>query len=285
MAYKFKSILACALLISGCGYNEAIFITSTAIGINAETTPPNVAIAYERFEGFVGPTDENGNAPPVIASIESNQSVLDPRVRQLYATGEAALDVTVPTDAQVQKRIAAIGQTAYIEGDRRVAIFTVNSTTGLKVALNPETVFDSIVLGYKRQEASFLPLIEADDGKARYPSTLAIMRRNVQIGTAQETEDGVSQFFATGDAARNLAVRDDIRAYMGGVAREELAKTLPIYVRYTNDETYQKSVDEWVAQNKTAACSNFAIIEFSDNCKDLRDQLYKNFGSNGGSNG
>lgn len=295
MAHKFKTILACAFLVTGCGYDEAIFITSTSIGLNAETTPPNVAIAYERFEGFVGPTDENGNTPPVVATIESNQSILNPRVRQLYATGEAALDVTIPADipndspppsTELQKRRNSIEQTAYIEGDRRVAIFTVNSTTGLKVSFSPETVVDSVVVGYKRQEASFLPLVKADDGKARYPSTLAIMRRNATTGEGpNDVTDGVTQFFATGDAARNLAVRDEIRRYMTASAENEFAKSLPLYVRYSNDQSFQGSVDSWIAANKTASCDNIATIEFSNDCADLKKQMYQNFGFKGAEDG
>lgn len=273
--------LSCAFIISSCGYNEAIFVTTTSIGLSAETAPPTISVAYDRFEGFIGPTDENGFAPPVVASIASNQSVFNPQVSQIYATGKAALDATViDIDGELDKRRkkVASNQIAHISGERRVAVFTVNQTTGLRVALNPETVIDSVVVGYRRKEASFLPLIEDEHGDRRYPSTLASVRRNTQIGSFEDTSDGVVQFFATGTAARNLALRDSTRAYLEALAREEVIRSVPFSVRYEEDDRFKTAVDTWVDANKTGTCDQFYLIEFSEDCLDLRKKMYEKFG-------
>ena len=121
-------LLLSGFLASGCGVNEALFITSTTIGLNADATQQNLVIAYDRYEGFVGPVDQNGDAPPVVAFISSNQSPSRPKVKQLYATGNAALDVTIGERGANLRRTAmrdASNQKNKIEEKRRVAFFTV----------------------------------------------------------------------------------------------------------------------------------------------------------------
>ena len=221
MNYPAQCVVFC-LFLSACGTDEAIFGTTTSIGLNAEAAPASISISYDRHEEFVGPADQNGDMPPAVARITSNHSVLNPKVSQLYATGEAALDVTV-TDAQLAKR--TVPQTVAVEGERRVAFFGVSQTVGLKVALNPSTVVDSVVFGYRRKEASYLPLVKGPDGRFVYPSTLAAIAVNTQIKGLNDTEQGVGQFFATGAAARNLAMRHEVRKLIGGTAASALAQS------------------------------------------------------------
>ncbi|MEM7544720.1 MAG: hypothetical protein AAF367_04220 [Pseudomonadota bacterium] len=244
------SIGICAAL-AGCGETNAIFVTSTSIGINAETTPPNISLAYDRQEGFYGPTDESGSAPPVVARITSNQSIINPEVVQLYATGEAALDVTVGEGAVAARR-NAIAQDATISGDRRVAFFGTAQTTGLKVTFNPVNVVDSVTLGYKRKEASYLPLVEDEAGIARYPSTLAALTLNSRIQGLSDTNLGMGQFFATGDAARNLAVSPGIRGLFGEMARQSVEAAAATSVAR---DQQSDCISAWVRQPENRAAA------------------------------
>lgn len=261
--------LGAMLLTAACGHNEAVFVTSTSIGLNADATQQGLSIAYERFDGFIGPTDENGHTPPVVGFIESNQSVLRPEVKQVYATGEAALDVTVP-DAGLQARQDALlnDQNDTIQGERRVAFFAVEQTTGFKVRFNPTTIVESVQVGYNRTEASFLPLVADKDGVARYPSTLASVSRNIAIQTLTDSNDGISQFFATGDAARNLAVQDSIRGLIKSVAETN--------VQQKTSSDVDKA-QAWIAANKTDACPDATSINFKPECAALKQQFQQLF--------
>lgn len=217
MKKTFCVVGALAVLAGCAGIDKALFVTTTTIGISADTTPPGISFAYDRVEGFIGPADTDGNMPPAVARIQSNHSLINPQVKQIYATGDAALDATI---GDVSKR-GEIKQENEIGDDRRVAFFTVVQTTGLKLEFSPNApVIESLAIGYKRQEASLLPLLGKEGEKAKYPSTLAAINRNVAIRgfsspdeapTQNQTSEGVAQFFATGAAARNLAVRAPVR--------------------------------------------------------------------------
>lgn len=300
------ALLATSLVLSACGTDEAIFVTTTTIGINGETTPPNLTFAYDRYEGFFGPADKDGNMPPVVARIESNHSIVDPKVRQLYATGAAALDVTVSDAANgkngqtaIEERRDAVANDAdgdvLVGGESRVALFGVAQTSGLKVTFGPTNVVDSVVIGYKRKEASYLPLVESEgpligadgnvvrnaDGsaktvkKARYPSTLAALARNVAITNLSDTSEGVTQFFATGNAARNLALSQPIRSLFQRNAEAALKRgTNPdeeFVNLYENDRAYQSAVDAWVKtrSDDLAASPDEEARTLGETCKSV----------------
>lgn len=240
-------LIVLTLSVSACGERSAIFVTGTSVGINAESAPPNLSFAYDRQEGFFGPADQDGNTPPVVARIQSNQSVFSPEVTQLYATGKAALDVTASSASiEDRRREIAENQSAAISGDRRVAFFGVTQTTGLKVTFNPTNIIDSVALGYKRKEASYLPLVEdPDTGEAQYPSTLAALTLNTRIEGLTNTDLGIGQFFATGDAARNLASSDEIRGLFKSAAKSSVQNARgPIQV--TTRDMKSDCITNWV---------------------------------------
>ena len=280
--------------LAACGTSEAIFVTTTTIGINAETTPPNLTFAYDRYEGFFGPADQDGNMPPVVARIESNHSVVNPRVKQLYATGAAAIDVTIDGKAKndaneliVEERRDTVAQTQNPEqilGDeRRVAFFGVAQTTGLKLTMGPTNVIDSVSIGYKRKEASYLPLVikETTDENgntikaARYPSTLAALARNAEISGISETSDGVTQFFATGNAARNLALSEPVRNLFKRNAQAALKRATDADEEFVNlyetDAAYKAAVDAWVDTRSAelAGSSDAAERSLGTTCKSV----------------
>ena len=209
------------LALGGCaqlGYG--VFATSTNIGIDADATAGKVVLGYDRTEGFIGPAyPQAGTAPSVVGFIDSNQNVFDPKVRQLYATGDAAELVTqrltppdpVPLDST---------------GSSKTMVFGTTTSIALRVGFGPAAPLpDSISLGYKRREASVIPVLEAAPGvPARYAPTLA----SIDMGTTTSkglpsTTLGVRQFFATGNAARNLAARQDTRDIFHHEAKKALS--------------------------------------------------------------
>jgi hypothetical protein len=197
-------VLCSALTVVACAdvTNTAVFVTSTSFGINADSKPPTIAVAYDRVEGFIGPRAENGAAPPVVGSMETDGNVFAPQIRQTYATGPAA--VTVAGGAKKPESPETL------IGARKPMFFGTGTTLGFRVGFGPEGVPDSLVLGYKRKEISVIPLgitppTATEPEKAHYPSVLASIDTTARASTAGTTGLKTKQFFATGQAADALA--------------------------------------------------------------------------------
>src|SRR5712691_6291695 len=93
-------LVATALQATACASTDhAVFVTATDIGINADAKAGVLNIGYDRTEGFVGPEYvETGATPQAFGYLWSNLSAFSPKIKQLYATGEAAALVTQPMD-------------------------------------------------------------------------------------------------------------------------------------------------------------------------------------------
>lgn len=212
--------LCMALTLVACANPDtAVFVTSTSLGINADSKPPTVAVAYERQEGFIGPRFENGGAPPVVASMETAGNVFSPQIRQTYATGAAAINAT--TNGGEAK-----DETKTLEGPRKLMFFGTGTTLGFKVGFGPEGAPDSVVFGYRRKEISVIPLgitkVDGKPDKAVYPSVLASIDTTSTMTGMKDTGLANKQFFATGHAAEVLAKNPLIR----NAFKEKAAATL-----------------------------------------------------------
>jgi hypothetical protein len=223
----FACTLVAVAALGGCTNPDSVlFVTKTSISVlDADTKPPQISIGYDRTEGFIGPRFENGAVPPVYGSIESDAAILNPKIRQLYATGDAAELVTggKPTDCY-----------NYLAGDARLMFFGTTTNTGLKITFGtagaPGAVAlpDSFSFGFRRKEFSLIPVGEtmredgpgclpaADGSKVkRYPALIASIDTTGRIGDttdigqpgqpASDVGLQTAQFIATGAAARNLA--------------------------------------------------------------------------------
>ena len=196
----FLFAAAAALLLSACASpkDTVVFVTNTSFGINVEAKPPTASIAYDRTEGYIGPRTANGGIPPVVASLQTSGDVFQPKVRTLYATGDAAIGVVSPAGPPT-------GNGDLNTGDNQMAFFGTTTTIGLKVGFDPTAgTPDSLVFGFKRKELSVIPL-GTDGGKLHYPSVLASIDTTVGATTLQDTGLTISQYFATGQAANVLA--------------------------------------------------------------------------------
>lgn len=219
--------------LTGCaGKDSALFVTTTTIGIDADARPPHATIGYDRYEGYIGPVYANGAIPPVYSKIESNLEILLPEVRQLYATGDAARIVTRRAELLGEEPLKFDEDDDLLVGESRVMLFGTGSNIGLRVTF-AGNVPESLSLGYKRKEFSYIPLgvVEVKRGNEmvkvhKYGSALASMDMGVHTETFQDTGISIIQFFATGEAAKNLARIPSIQSRFVSEARQALSLDL-----------------------------------------------------------
>jgi hypothetical protein len=264
---SIAALAACGLLAACADY--ATFVTATNIGISADTKTQDLSIGYTRAELFIGPGyPEQGEAPRAVGFINSNLSVFQPHIQQVYATGDAAELVTTTTTPGPAKEPEYYGQ-------RRPLVFGTGANVGLKIGFGAETaaVPSSIKLGYNREEVSIIPMRREQPtptSQDRYAPVLASMDMNLEATTQADTKFGITQFFATGSAARNLAVRSDIRAHFRDQAASAVKTALS--GTYSYDDTSKKIEAFWMPDGKTInqvnakriiSCMNISKIEGS----------------------
>lgn len=220
------------LLLGACAspQDTAIFVTKTSFSlVDVDTAPASISIAYDRVEGYIGPRFDDGKVFPVISWLETSGEGFSRNINQVYATGKAARIVTTQgvwtdTDPVVKPD----GQ------ENKVVLFGTNVTVGLKIGYVQGTpVPTSFTIGYRRKEASLIPV-----DRERQPSVLASFDNGVAIqaaGGRPEAGFGVAQYFATGLAAENLAMKDGIRQRFRDKAEEALGNV----ERYRNEEARQ----------------------------------------------
>lgn len=205
-------LVAALATLGGCASpkEHATFVTKTSFSlVDVDTAPPGVSIAYDRVEGYLGPRFDDGTVYPVAGSLETHGAGFDRQIRQVYAAGDAARIVTAqPGTAPPPPRPVpqADGR------DNKVLFFGTATSVGLKIGFaDGAPLPTSFSLGYKRKEASVIPV-----DRERQPSVLASFDnaagvRAAQAGGRAGAEFGVEQFFATGRAAENLAGRPSIK--------------------------------------------------------------------------
>lgn len=245
-----------SLLLSACaGKDSVLFVTATNVGIDFDSTPPNVAIAYDRYEGYFGPQYENGAIAPVVGRLEANLSLFTPQLRQVYATGDAARLVTKKTPSDTLPRKP-------LKGDKRVAFFGTSSNIGLKVTFSPEGFPESLSIGYKRKEVSLVPITQnSETQEDEYGSVLAAIAMNINTPQISDVELGVSQFFATGIAADQLAsenqeirdvfykmAKDSIKIEEAQFVEDDAGKKLESALKA--DPTFRDKLKQWMGENQ-----------------------------------
>ena len=227
-------------LLDGCATPDSVlFVTDSSIGFNVDNKPPTVSIAYDRIEGYIAPRYENGALPPVVASIETGGSVFNPKIRQVYATGAAAVKAVGTRGAQ-DGPIVLSGDAA----QKRLVFFGTTTTLGLKAGFSGDGYPDSLTFGYKRKEFSFIPLASMTTNGVKtdvYPAVLASIDTTITATSPKDTGLTSKQFFATGQAAETLARNPAVsgafkkiadRAATGALTAEDQAKV----------EVYQQSI-------------------------------------------
>jgi len=229
-------MLCWMLALTGCTTtNEVLFVTKTSVGIDFDAKPSTASIGYDRTEGYIAPRYANGEIPPVVASIKSDVAIFSPNIRQVYATGDAAVIAVSATLKEAEEALEYLdpfpGQSnkpeKKLQGDKKLMFFGTSTTTGLKVGFST-AVPDSFSFGYKRKEYSFIPVGTVGEGDKEYdvyPSVLASIDTAANVsakGVIDKTSLSSSQFFATGRAARKLAANDGVNEAFRALATESL---------------------------------------------------------------
>lgn len=227
----FRTILSSLAALAACGCastDKVLFVTSTSIGINVDNAPPTASIAYDRTEGFIGPRYPNGGIPAVVASIKTGGSVFDPKIRQVYATGGAAMAATGDSRPDALPMEGS-------RDDTRLVFFGTTTTLGLKASFSEKPIPDSVVIGYKRKEFSVIPIATRTvNGKTShvYPSVFGSIDSTIESRSLDNTGLSVQQFFATGTAAEALAA-SEAGAVLKRVAIHAMTDTLTAEERQT----------------------------------------------------
>jgi hypothetical protein len=265
MSRPMKLMLAAGAVsvLAGCASSDhVLFVTKTSVGIDFDSKPLTASLAYDRIEGYVAPVYGNGEIPPVVASVKSDGTIFAPAVRQVYATGDAAL---IATGGKRSTRKQPM------QGARaNMMFFGTTTTTGIKLGFTTGLP-DSFVFGYKRKEYSYIPLVTVGTGEDAhdvYPSVLASIDTAANVatdGTVDQTALTNAQFFATGDAARRLARHPTIRSGFQAIAERAVLKQQIGAVR--EEETLSNAIDAMVvnildryADQGTTADERSAIV-------------------------
>jgi hypothetical protein len=216
-AWKPLAVLATAALLAGCTSDRVIFVTNTSLGINFDAAPTTASVAFDRTEGYSAPSYRSGGLPPVLGRIQTNGKIIEPRIKQLYATGAAAVIAAGGEDSTDDEAAELTNRTG------RLAFVGTSTTVGLKATF-AQALPESFIFGIKRKEFSYIPLgcqiatggeennKACDEGDTDvYPSVIASLDHGTKIPSGSGTEFNHSQFIATGAAAEELAGDSNIQ--------------------------------------------------------------------------
>ncbi|MFZ1428330.1 MAG: hypothetical protein WAS21_16335 [Geminicoccaceae bacterium] len=248
----FVISMAAGLLLSGCVSRDRVtFFTATKLAIDADATTQSLSFGRDRAEGVLGPAYETGGVPPLVAKLDSTQSLLKPVVKQFYATGNAAILASCEGGILASKRPCPNAdelEAPPLSGDRRLMFFGTSTVIGFKLSW-AGNVPEAITLGYKRKEFSSLPIgmseprtasaaggprnltvghnhNDGDQAEDTYGSVLASLDLSTDVTDFNNTSLKVNQFFATGVAADNLATT--VRSEVEKAAVESARRSLEI---------------------------------------------------------
>ncbi len=276
------AILQCTLFIGGCavGYNSALFVTKSNVGIDMDTKPPTAEISIARREGVLAPGFEGGRTPPVIASYGSTSGPFSRflfGVQSTFAGGDAAMALSEKPGAAAIEYGSALCLSEKPErkkflwwdvsvpekGQVRPFSFVTDTTLGLKIAWSGMTgqLPDSLQLGFRRKEFAWAPVNGTDQVSCKLPGTqtdgkyavwmpafVAMLDNNATLGAPSETRVKWQQCFATGDSAMKLANRDEFRqVVLARIAPEVYAGT------YDNTDPDVTCINKWLDANGDAS--------------------------------
>jgi hypothetical protein len=224
---KSASLVLCMSVnvLMGCTTpnDKVAFFTKTSFGLDMESTPPGASIAYDRSEGYIGPRYDNGTVPPIAGSFSTDGGLVNRKIKQVYATGNAA---------KLVARISGAGGSVNedFSGNTKVMVFGTGTVLGLKIGFGADGLLESFTLGYKRKEMSVIPVANGN-----FPSVLATFDTTAQAKDKSEAGLHIEQFFATGSAAIGLASQRTIQDMFTRQAQDALAE-------YRDNERYQRSL-------------------------------------------
>ena len=247
-AVRISVLIFAFMTLAGCvGYNSLLFITKSNVGIDIDTKPPTAEISIARREGVIAPAFEKGQTPPVMASFRVGTKGLIglfARVSSTFTGGDAAKtmsklfgdpdalegqDSTLCLKKEPVPKFLGLFKISFPrEGGVEPFVFGTDTSLGLKVARSGLTAQypDTVKFGFNRKEFAFAPVFgseeasETDCGETggkysvKVPSFVATVDSYVDVKDPTGSTTGWLQYFATGTAATNLALRKDVRKVM-----------------------------------------------------------------------
>ena len=67
------------IFITGCstlGKDNILFMTKTSLGVDVDTKPPTLEIGYDRKEGTISPTFQDGKVLSQVASFKTKDGIV-----------------------------------------------------------------------------------------------------------------------------------------------------------------------------------------------------------------
>lgn len=248
--HKTHTLLAAAaassftLLLAGCaGTSSALLVSSTNVGVDIDSKPPQAEISISRKELAVQPGFEGGKTLPAVMSFSTkgNASFLKKLffgINTTFSTGRAATTLvggtpgadddegdvieidSPPVAHRISDEIRGKHRQLIGPGEMRPLVFGTKTVFGLHAAWDGSNLAPTdLKIGFNRKEAAYAPVGYARNtragGKRPYivqvPSTLATLENGNATGTSGSLEHFHSQYFATGRAAEALAAHPKVR--------------------------------------------------------------------------
>lgn len=227
-------------MLAGCSTESLLFSTKTSVGIDLSATngAPRLNLGYDRTEAAIVPAKPDGGTHSVLGGLDADLSMNEVRIKQLFATGQAAQIAASHAQAQGQDRAsaaqaaaeAAAGKGRAAEKAYRPIVFATDASFSLiNIQLQNNGLPGSGSTLYRRSEATLIPIqpgqveaasVYADisidtNGKDKNPPTAPHSWVEDEVGQhpTRFSTFGVRivQSIATGAAAERLVARPDIR--------------------------------------------------------------------------
>ena len=216
------------LLVTGCATDREMlfFGTHTAIGVDVSGTvgaPDSVSLGYRRNEVAIVPPKSDGSARSVLGAIDADLGIGEARVKQLFATGDAAVlaasrsgpPTTGTEKIQNQDTTRKLPVPILFVADANFSLLHVQVPSTASTSLAPR-----VSLGYSRNEITLIPVTDDSKEVASVYADISIDTGGVADAPKQSTsmvekEVGqhpsrftggvrIVQNFATGEAAVKL---------------------------------------------------------------------------------
>jgi len=276
------ALIVGALAFHGCvaGYNSVLFATRSNVGVDMDTQPPTMEVAISRTEGVIMPTFEDGQVLPVLSSFAA--STRGPQsfffgVDSTFSTGQAAHIMSYLWDDFDNARTVDVPETRVTltreprlrlgmmkclkSGQVRPVVFGTDTLLGVKLAWSGQTAQypSGAKIGFNRKEMAWAPVALSPGGPgddkpivARIPSLLATLDHYVRA-SGVNSELTYVQYFATGEAANNLAKRRDVReAVAKRTDPEAAAGFLRRVARTQSSRRLQELLDSYEREGRKA---------------------------------
>jgi hypothetical protein len=194
--HRLRAIAALALTTwqtAGCaiGYTQALFATTSNVGVDIDTKPPTFEVSVARREGVIEPTFEGGQTPPTLATFSTGTGTGMDRatnavggfffgVSAFFAGGDAARVLAGPDGKPGDSAICLSkgphrrgwltneleSGSGFLDavlpgpGEMKPFFFATDTALGIKLAWSGTTGYvpDTVKVGFNRREFALAPI-------------------------------------------------------------------------------------------------------------------------------